>query len=56
MGEALRRGGRMMAQGDSYVGIDVAKAWLDVGSWPASENLRVGHDAAALRNWWSVCG
>jgi transposase len=38
----------MMGQGESYVGIDVAKAWLDVGSWPASENLRVGNDAAGI--------
>jgi transposase len=38
----------MMAEREYYVGIDVAKAWLDVGSWPASENLRVGNDAAGI--------
>jgi len=38
----------MMAQGDCYVGIDVAKAWLDVGSWPAAESLRVGNHAAGI--------
>jgi transposase len=36
----------MMEQGSVYVGIDVAKAWLDVGTWPQSESLRVGNDAA----------
>jgi len=36
----------MMEQGSVYVGIDVAKAWLDAGTWPQSESLRVGNDAA----------
>jgi transposase len=38
----------MMAQGESYVGIDVAKEWLDVGTWPGSASLRVGNDAAGI--------
>jgi transposase len=38
----------MMAEREHYVGIDVAKAWLDVGSWPGSESLRVGNDAAGI--------
>lgn len=36
----------MMEQGAEYVGIDVSKAWLDVGTWPESESVRVGNDAA----------
>ena len=32
----------MMGQGESYVGIDVAKAGLDVGTWPEAVSLRVG--------------
>jgi len=32
-----------------YIGIDVSKAWLDVGSWPqAAANLRVSNDAAGV--------
>ena len=38
----------MMEQKAVYVGIDVAKAWLDVASWPAGESLRVGNDAAGI--------
>lgn len=37
-----------MEQEWSYVGIDVSKAWLDVGTWPAGESLRVGYDAAGV--------
>jgi hypothetical protein len=31
----------MMAERQYYLGIDAAKAWLEVGSWPGSERLRV---------------
>jgi transposase len=31
-----------------YIGIDVSKAWLDVGSWPESESQRVSNDAAGI--------
>lgn len=37
-----------MEHGAVYVGIDVAKAWLDVGTWPEAESLRVGNDAAGV--------
>ena len=37
-----------MEQECSYVGIDVSKAWLDVGTWPRGESLRVGYDAAGV--------
>jgi len=37
-----------MEQEWSYVGIDVSKAWLDVGTWPAGESLRVAYDAAGV--------
>ena len=31
----------MMAERQYYLGIDAAKAWLEVGSWPGSERRRV---------------
>jgi len=37
-----------MGQGERYVGIDVAKGWLDVATWPASASLRVGNDAKGV--------
>lgn len=33
---------------EAWVGIDVAKAHLDVATWPAQERLRVSRDAAGL--------
>lgn len=32
----------------NYVGIDVSKAWLDVGSWPDAASMRVGNDTAGV--------
>ncbi|MEI2769205.1 MAG: hypothetical protein V9G98_00110 [Candidatus Competibacter sp.] len=34
--------------GECWVGIDVAKAHLDVATWPVVECLRVGRDEAGL--------
>jgi transposase len=31
-----------------YVGIDVSKAWLDIGIWPAGESFRVGNEEAGV--------
>ena len=37
-----------MEEGRGYVGIDVAKDWLDVATWPQAESLRVGNHAAGV--------
>lgn len=37
-----------MEEGSGYVGIDVAKDWLDVATWPQAESLRVGNHAAGV--------
>ena len=34
--------------GECWVGIDVAKAHLDVATWPVVERLRIGRDEAGL--------
>ena len=31
-----------------YIGIDVSKAWLDVGTWPEAASQRVSNDAAGV--------
>ena len=31
-----------------WVGIDVSKAWLDVGLWPGSETFRLSNDASGV--------
>src|SRR6202023_3362862 len=31
-----------------YRGIDVSKAWLDVGTWPEAASQRVSNDAAGV--------
>lgn len=39
-----------MTQEDVFVGIDVAKAWLDVAVLPTGETLRVANDRAGWRD------
>ena len=31
-----------------WVGVDVSKAWLDVGVWPGGHSFRVANDAAGV--------
>jgi transposase len=37
-----------MGMEPNYVGIDVSKAWLDVGSWPDAQSVQVSNDAAGV--------